>query len=405
MKKQILFLLMTVLSLSCYAQITFDKGYYIDNNNQKVECFIKNVQWRSSPFKFEYKLTEDGNSEKATIATVKEFGIYNDFKYIRMIVDMDRSNNNINDLTYSKEPVFEKEELYLKVLVEGEYTLYQYSERNLKRYFYNKENEEIKQLIFKVYRDSEGKIQENNEYKRQLFADLKCPDFKMSKFAKLKYRKDDLTDYFVEYNNCNNLEFFNFEKKKKRDLINLTIRPRLNNATLLLEKPSSHSSINVKFENKISASLGLEAEFIFPFNRNKWSLIVESAFQQFNSDQDFYLENSYEKNITAKFKYTSIEATFGIRHYMFLNENSKFFVNAIYGFDVYSKSSIDFTINGTPYNLEVEALGNLGAGVGYKQNDKYSVELRYLVNRNVLGNDTWSSEYRTLSLIFGYTFL
>jgi len=43
-------------------------------------------------------------------------------------------------------------------------------------------------------------------------------------------------------------------------------------------------------------------------------------------------------------------------------------------------------------------------GIGYKQNDRYSLEIRYQTNREILGNYlSWNSEYKTLSIIFGYS--
>ena len=82
MKKQLLFLLITILSFNCYSQISFEKGYYIDNSNQKTNCLIKNIDWKNNPTQFEYKLSENSESKKKTIESIKEFGINNISKYI-----------------------------------------------------------------------------------------------------------------------------------------------------------------------------------------------------------------------------------------------------------------------------------------------------------------------------------
>ena len=97
MKKRILFLLITILSLNCYSQISFQKGYYIDNTNQKINCLIKNINWKNNPTKFEYKLSENSESKKTTIKTIKEFGIDNISKYVRSTVNIDRSSVNIKN--------------------------------------------------------------------------------------------------------------------------------------------------------------------------------------------------------------------------------------------------------------------------------------------------------------------
>jgi len=86
----------------------------------------------------------------------------------------------------------------------------------------------------------------------------------------------------------------------------------------------------------------------------------------------------------------------------FLNNNSKLFVNGSLILDITNKSSVLYS---TGTELEISNSSNLGLGLGYKQNDKYSVELRYHTNREVLSSyKTYTSDYKTVSIIFGYSF-
>ena len=392
MKKQLLFLL-TILSFNCYSQISFEKGYYIDNTNQKINCLIKNIDWKNNPTDFEYKLSENSESKKAILETIKEFGIDNISKYVRSTVNIDRSSEKINNLSNDKNPIFKEEKLFLKVIVEGKAILYQYVDGNLKRYFYNKQNSNIEQLIFKRYKTNENKVGKNNRFRQQLFVDLKCPNFKTSKIQNLKYKKNSLVQFFTEYSECHNHELINFEPKQKRDLFNLTIRPRINSSSLTI-KNSLSDSRNIDFENNIGFGFGLEAEFILPFNKSKWSIIIEPTYQ------------SYRSQKTTNVDYSSIEIPLGLRHYFFLNNSSKIFINTSYIVDLSLKSSIEFTRNdGSKLNsLNIKTRPNIGFGIGYKQNDKYSVEMRYQIGREVLSDYIiWNSEYKTLSIIFGYS--
>ena len=59
MKKKLFFLLTIILSLNSYSQVSFEKGYHIDNNDQKISCLIKNLDWKNNPTKFEFKLSEN----------------------------------------------------------------------------------------------------------------------------------------------------------------------------------------------------------------------------------------------------------------------------------------------------------------------------------------------------------
>ena len=104
MKKYLLLFFGLILTSTCIAQITFDKGYYIDNSDNKVECLIKNMDWRNNPISIEYKLSESSESFKVDISSVKEYGIYNISKYIRRTVKIDKTSGNYSNLSYNKNP-------------------------------------------------------------------------------------------------------------------------------------------------------------------------------------------------------------------------------------------------------------------------------------------------------------
>lgn len=216
MKKQFLYLLTAILSSSCYSQIAFEKGYYIDNTNQKTNCLIKNIDWKNNPTEFEYKISENSESEKTTIKSIKEFGIDTISKYIRTTVNIDRSSENINSLSTDKNPLFQEEELFLKVLVEGKSNLYEYVDGSLKRYFYNKADSTIEQLIFKSYLTPENDIAKNNRFRQQLWVDLKCPNFTDIEIENIKYKKNDLVRFFTEYSECYNEKLINFSTNQKK---------------------------------------------------------------------------------------------------------------------------------------------------------------------------------------------
>jgi hypothetical protein len=407
-KKQLVFILTAILSLTCYSQISFEKGHYIDNNNQKTNCLIKNIDWKNNPTEFEYKLSENSASKKVTIKSIKEFGIDNTSKYVRSIVNIDRSSENTNKLSNDKNPVFNEEELFLKVLVEGKSTLYQYIDGSLRRYFYNKENSNIEQLIFKIYKTTDNNnnnIGKNNRFKQQLWVNLKCPNFKISKIENIEYQKSSLVAFFTEYSECQNTELINFESKQKRDLFNLTVRPRINSSSLTIQNSASNA-IDTDFENKTGFGCGLEVEFILPYNKNKWAIIIEPTYQSFKSKKTTNLNIVSGGVLIAEVNYNSIEIPVGLRHYLFLNNNSKIFINASLIFDSSSKSSIEYKRidNSNINSFDIKTRPNLGIGLGYKQNDKYSLEMRYQTDRNVLSDYTaWKSEYKSLSIIFGYT--
>ncbi|WP_299253934.1 tRNA modification GTPase [uncultured Lacinutrix sp.] len=417
MIKKVLFVFIALISFNCYSQITYEKGYFIDNTNNKIDCLIKDLDWKNNPTEFKYKILQDDDAKTITIKSVVEFGVYNKSKYIRETINIDRSSDYTRKLSIDEDPIFNQEELFLNVLIEGKSNLLEYVEGDLRRYFYTNNNSEIEQLVYKRYISNSpnndvnplnynaGKgdgISENNGFKKQLFG-LKCPSITLKNVKNLHYKKKDLVSFFTKYNSCNNNSFTSFSDKKDRDLFNLTLRPRINSSSLTLD-----NSVTVDFGNATSYGFGLEAELILNFNKNKWSILLEPTYQYFKAKAITESSTFSGGEIHAAVDYKSIEIPFGLRHYMFINDNSKIFINASYIFDLEQKSSIELNRkDGSNHTLlNVISTSDIAVGIGYKQNDKYSIELRYFKGRTLLNDYAfWDSNYKTVSLIIGYSIL
>ena len=413
-KNVTLLLIIVAFSLKGYSQIIFEKGYLINNSNEKIECLIKNNDWKNNPETFEYKLAENSEPVIADLKSAKEFGIYSISKYVRSLVKLDKSSENLDDLSYDKEPEYTEEVLFLKALVEGKSNLYYYVNGNLQRFYYSTDGATIEPLVYKKYLVSDYKkylvsenvVETNNQFKRQLWADLKCPTISINKVENLNYKKNSLLNFFLEYNKCSNSNYIRYDGKVKKDLFNLTLRAHLNNSSAYIRNTAYTRNNSADFGSKLSLGFGIEAEYIFPFNKNKWSIFVEPTYQNFKAEKitdDFYVAT---KKLISNINYSSIEVPLGIRHYLFLNKNSKLFINASYVFDFNLKSSIEIRRDDSTYynSLVVNTLNNTSFGIGYKFKDKYSIETRYQTSRNLLGDYLlWDSSYTTASLIFGYS--
>jgi hypothetical protein len=402
--KNLLFTLVILFCFKTYSQISYEKGYYIDNSNNKIDCLIRNVDWKDNPTKFDYKLSDDTENKILDISNVKEFGIYNESKYLRFNVDIERSNPNFTStLSENSQPLFNKEELFLKVLIQGKANLYTYSDDNLTKYFYNVDNSQVEQLIFIKYKTSENNIQTNQYYKQQLWLNLKCNGILMNDYNRINFNKNDLVNFFIRYNECNQSKIVNYQEKQKREFFNLTLRPRLNNSAFKIETYNGSSNpLNVDFGNKQSFGFGIETEFILPFNKDKWSLLIEPTFQNFKGKEIYPALNTL---ITATIDYKSVELPIGVRYYFFLNDKSKIFINGLFNIDFLLKSKIQYTReNGTNLNsFKLNTGNNFALGIGYKH-DKYNVELRHQFTRNILQNYIdFNSYYNSSSIILGYT--
>jgi len=409
MKKQILFLaLLITLSIKSFSQIIFENGYFVNDSNQKIECLIKNIDWLNNPTGFEYKLFQDTIAQTASIETVKEFGINGVSKYIRTTVKIDRSSDEITKMSSERNPEFHEELLFLRVLIEGEASLFLYRDGDLTRFFYKKNDSEIRQLVYKLYLIDDI-IGQNNSFRQQLFADLKCQANILNEVKQLKYAERDLVRIFTKYNESTSLSYINYESKQKKDLFNLSFRPGLNYSNLAIRNSSS-DAWDTDFDNKFSFRFGIEAEFILPFNKNKWSFIAEPTYQYYKSEKVTETNRFNGGFLVSNVNYQSIELPLGARHYFFINDNSKIFTDLSYIFDFCKNSSIKFTrIDGSlqsSIDIDTRSSISLGFGIGYKYKDKYSLGLRYQTSRDLIGlidSSVWLSRYRKFSIIFGYS--
>lgn len=405
-KISVIFVLL--FSIKCFSQNSFYEGYFIDNTNQKINCFIKSFDKSKSPLKFSYKLSVDDEVKETTIKSVKEFGIDNDLKFIRSDVEIDRSSSIIRKLSVYRNPNFNEETVFLRVLVEGEVNLYQYTDVNLIRFFYKTENSILQQLVFKNYKTSENKIAENNYFRQQILNSLKCDNISKSRIQRLNYKKNDLVRLFKDYSKCKQKDLIYTEIKHKRDFFNLSLRPRLNISSLDVENSAFSSEDVIEFDNKVGFGFGVEAEFIIPINKDKWSILIEPTFQSFKSEKTINnVSVIFGGEITSRIDYTSIEIPVSLRHYFLLNKDSKVFIDASVVFDISSKSSYEYKRSDTNdfFPLGISSSENIAFGVGYKY-QKYNLQMRYQFGRELLEEEEsfiWSSNYKTFSVILGYS--
>ncbi|MEO0037020.1 MAG: hypothetical protein RIQ59_231, partial [Bacteroidota bacterium] len=266
MKLKKIYLLLFFTSL-LVAQNKFQKGYYILNDGTKVDCFIKNYDWKNNPITIETKQTLDSQNNDINIDACKEFSIENESKFIRRSVDIDISQSGeINRLTTSKEPIFKNFKVFLKVLVEGKYSLYHFENEEISdRFFYKVDDSEIKQLIYKKYINSdngETNLYSNESYISELNKIIKCRDNISLKTSSLEYRKENLSDFFLKANACNGITNNNLVSKTKSVIINFKPVIGINNSILSIYKKYGNIPGSYNLSNEISLSFGAEVEFI-----------------------------------------------------------------------------------------------------------------------------------------------
>lgn len=426
MNKLILFAFLSFLSFSAYAQVTFDKGYLINNEGKRVDVLIRNSDKLSNLNQFVYKLSENGETHLGTIDSVQEFEIFNTVhKYQRTTVNIDRSSENLRDISDSREPLFKQETLFLKVLVEGKASLYAYQEQNgFGRFFYKVDSTSIEQLVYKKYMVDGTKFSENNAYRQQLYTSIKCQDFTPEQFNKLDYHQKELAKLFVKYNECAGASYTNFSQRrqKKEFLLSYKVKAGANYTSLRMEQRvtdfytslQKEQGVNLSYQGpsysyvtelgpEVLPQLGFEAELVLPFNKNQWSLFTEPSFQYYKKT---YETKAFNRDAILKVNYSHFMLPLGARRYFYLKSGSALFLNVAFSLNYLPNAPNAIEINKINTNIGFDHKSfnsSWVAGAGYTYKNKYSVEARYQSNKNMIdGRYLRNTLINPFAVVLGY---
>ena len=127
-----------------------DKGYIIDNSGVKIECLIKNHDWKMNPKMIQYRLSEESPVVSGLIDSIREFQVENYPRYMRATVKIDRSPIEAGSLSKTSAPLWSEETLFLQELVDGKASLWIYTEV-WSWFFYSLDNSLPEQLVYKRY--------------------------------------------------------------------------------------------------------------------------------------------------------------------------------------------------------------------------------------------------------------
>ncbi|MBS4042451.1 MAG: hypothetical protein KGZ59_01415 [Chitinophagaceae bacterium] len=411
MYRIILFISFSLLTVLSFAQINFEKGYFIDNDGKKTECFIKNSDWVKNPTKFEYRINLSDESSLGSIESVQEFAVNNFSKYVRANEEIDRSKPmqfSVSDVSSNAEPDWKKETLFLKVLIEGKAILYYFEDNNFKRFFYKLNDSKIEQLIFKEYSIDGLNLRVNKKYQDQLQQSLVCDKTENINFNKISYTKNEFEKLFTKFNSCyesnttatttysKNNSFFRLKGLIGMTSSNITGYYTYNN--FFKDKMFSNSVSNVR--------IGAEFEYVLDFNKNKWALLAEVAYENTNTTGRYRAQSINYGTVdfgNGNVQFKSIDIGFGARHYMFLAKEAALFFNLI----AFQKIDLNSTASVSNFKSNYENNFELAGGFGGRYKT-ISAEIRLRTSSSNISNSNNTIQTRTyrenqFSFIITYT--
>jgi hypothetical protein len=389
-------LLLLLISLSGFAQIRFEKGYFIRNDGSRMNCEIRNTDPRFSPKSFDYRLQPDGPVLTLPIDSAAEFGIEGYSCFVRAKVKIDRSSALLDDLSDSSQPIWSQETRFLRKLVAGKAELYSFEDQNLIRFFYALDDSAIQQLVYKEY-IHDGYVAQNNFFRQQIWSRIRSSCSKESEVASMPYDIKALTRYFQSYNQCTTGEPVAKIRTKKERMFGITLRGGMDCASV--EFYNSVSDMLLLFNTQYSALAAANLEFVFPFNRNKWSFLVSPEYTGFEGNSEEVINQG--TNRTATLKLQTVLIPIGIKYKFYLKNDLRLFLDALYvpRFCLLNKSELSFT---PTYSLEIINGSNIAAGAGVEWK-RLEAEIRYYTDRDLMKSyQSWFSNYERINFTLGY---
>jgi hypothetical protein len=382
MKKYFATLVVLLAPFYLNAQVVFEKGYIINLDGQHTECLIQNKKWLRTPEQLTYKLSENDELKYAGANELKEFGV-GDFRFISALVNIDQTPKDLSKIDSNKHPVWVKTRLFLRVLSEGKASLYMFAGKSYDRFFLRTDgNDSIRQLVYKAYRANSTHVSYNTDYVSQLIAEVFCTGLEISA-KRVKYTAVSLVNYFDKYNTCHGT-VTERPKPKRKSEFHLTLTPGVDISNAIAE----NAGVIVEYERENSLRYAVEAEFMLPFNSRKWAIFLEPTYQ------------TYETTIPFKAVMKSLEAPVGLRYYMYLNDNARFFINVAAVVDYEFETEVKIRKTARPSGTTQSIMVNLAAGAGFKYS-RFGLEGRYYTDRTRTGTNVQLLVQQKFSLIFG----
>lgn len=387
MKKIYLLLLFFIYSVLIHAQENFEKGYYISNENDTVDCFINTSKFKFNPNNFEFKKDKKSQIETGTIKEVKEFGIINELKFIRSKVLIDYSGKTISELKNHPSPYWKNEEVFLKVLIEGNANLYEFSNEQFTRFFYSINNIPITQLENYCFLVDSTTVKVNPKYKNQLKQDIHLDKISIEYINDVFYSQKELINYFKKYNTKFSEPYKEYKLAKE---ILTTLQLGINRSYVNVSNFDGTKDI-AKFPIKYNLQLGTELSSNFD---GKFNFFIRPTFQIYQNEVIY-------KWIDFKIALATINFPIGVNYKIYQNNDLSLNLGLSYAFLYLEAGGIALGKSGESFN----SLNNLivDLGLNYK---KYSVFYSYSTPRYLTLNsfNEIDAYYYYNAVTLGYTF-
>lgn len=302
----ILIIFFFFISIVCISQSNFIAGYVIGYDNQRVDCKIESFNTQFSPTSIKYIPINSDSILEGNVNTIKEFGIDGVSKFITATLKLDMTSRFINSMPKSFYDNMKETTVFLKIIVEGKATLYEYSNENNFVFAYTLDGNEPKQLVYKRYLDeSKNVIVERRIYQQEINNYLKLQNQSVDDINRIQYDLDQLITQFEKFNMENSLAPTSKYIKDKG------VKSQINISLGLLKSDFFDEIQGKRMPSPTKSRISYYAGFQFLFNlyekKNSLQFIINSAIQNIGTQ-------GVKRNEPSFKSYTFLDLSFGPRY-------------------------------------------------------------------------------------------
>jgi hypothetical protein len=356
------------------------------NSGKRHQCEIQALGEFEKGDEYQFRPNQNSEMKKIDIKRVKEFGVENEFRFLRQNVSIDISDGVVSkkeDIDSSYKIL--KGSVFLLELIKARLaSLYMYVYQGEKYFFYKKkENEKILPLYYKKYtiKDSGGSVKEilyDNSYLEVLKKELPCSydfDNQTKKNGVSKYSEDNvmynevkLIEYFRYYNESYGYKYIE-KKEYNSNKLKFNIFGGFNSIDFFQQR---NELTGFKFDTKNVFSFGGEVEYMFEKNNNMFGVFTELSYLKYKNDYKF------ASDVTYSIDYSFLEIPLGIMYK----------VDILDWLNVYAKASLalGLSINnsyiylGPKYDISTTFYSMFAGGIGF---GPVNLEFDFYPTRNV----------------------
>jgi len=414
-------LIVTLLFSAGLLNLTFGgvanlPGYVITQNNDTLEGTISINNW--DQLTFEGQFFEAGSVDGIVITPyiIKEFGV--DVKIFKSaIILIEQRPLKKSQLPTTPVINYRNDTTFLQVVVSGEKELL-YLDNFGKDSYYIKDGDNYNWLIYGEYISTNGgrktKVT-NNNYIGQLIMYLDGCSSMNKILSGTTYDQKSLVKAFKHYYKCTQSDM---KQVKEEDASWLCIYA-LAGVTATRNRFSGTGNeylTDVSIPWSISFSGGIGVEVLLPNTNDRWSVINELVFYNFNTKTTYTSvidENNYTITKT-NLGQNALKLNTMFRAEFLVNYSNIFIDVGLYNSFALSDKNIKKTLTVSPLSetsTETFAIDNMRnhgigliVGLGMKFN-KITGVIRYEIGTGISGNSELESSMSRFSLSIGYRFL